>query len=201
MFNLPNNCLVNKIIPKKIFYDKTSMSLNLKREFIDLIDKIIWMYKISPETYQIHKTDKIEELQIFEIILKKREKPKKVISLISKLIPYPILFIIKYQNDFCYSIKVQEIYYSDWNEYIDFNFMFSNLELLYEDIVKKIIKEDNNTKPFQDIIDLNSRKRELEYQIVQTQAKMNSEKQFNRKVEYNKELRKLLGEREKIKNE
>lgn len=201
MFNLPNICLVNKIIPKKTFYDKINMSLNLKREFIDLIDKIIWMYKIAPETYEIPKTDKIEELQIFEIILKKREKPKKAISLISKLIPYPILFIIKYQNDFCYSIKVQEIYYSDWNEYIDFNFMFSNLELLYEDIVKKIIKEDNNTKSFQDIINLNFRKRELEYQIAQTQAKMNSEKQFNRKVEYNKKLRKLLEEMEKIKNE
>lgn len=201
MFNLPNSCLVNKIIPKKTFYDKINMPLNLKREFIDLIDKIIWMYKIAPETYEIPKTDKIEELQIFEIILKKREKPKKAISLISKLIPYRILFIIKYQNDFCYSIKVQEIYYSDWNEYIDFNFMFSNLELLYEDIVKKIIKENNNTKSFQDIIDLNFRKRELEYQISQTQAKMNSEKQFNRKIEYNRELRKLLKEREKIKNE
>ena len=79
--------------------------------------------------------------------------------------------------------------------------MFSNLELLYEDIVKKIIKEDNNTKSFQDIINLNFRKRELEYQIAQTQAKMNSEKQFNRKVEYNKELRKLFEEMEKIKNE
>ena len=32
-------------------------------------------------------------------------------------------------------------------------------------------------------------------------GKMNSEKQFNRKVEYNKELRKLFEEMEKIKNE
>lgn len=69
--------------------------------------------------------------------LNKNELTDKVIA---KSIPYPILFIIKYQTDLCYSIKVEDSYYSEWNDNIefDFNYNYNNLNSIYENIVKKI---------------------------------------------------------------
>ena len=105
-------------------------------------------------------------------------------------------FVIKYKNDFCYSIKVEKSYYSNWNENITFDFNYNNLNTIYESIVKKIIKEEDNQSSFTEIISINAKKQELEKQIIQLKRKISQEKQFNRKVELNQELRKIEQEME-----
>ena len=196
MFDLPKACAVNKFIPKSLFYKKVTMATSVKKEFTDLIEKVTWLYKIAPDTLGVNKTDNIEELEIFEIQLKQKQLPKNVIRVITKAIPYPILFVIKYKNDFCYSIKVERSYYSNWNEDITFDFNYNNLNTIYESIVKKIIKEEDNQSSFTEIISINAKKQELEKQIVQLKRRITQEKQFNRKVELNQELRKIEQEME-----
>ena len=196
MLDLPKACAVNKFIPKSLFYKKVTMATSVKKEFTDLIEKVTWLYKIAPDTLGVNKTDNIEELEIFEIQLKQKQLPKNVIRVITKAISYPILFVIKYKNDFCYSIKVEKSYYSNWNEDITFDFNYNNLNTIYESIVKKIIKEEDNQSSFTEIISINAKKQELEKQIVQLKRRITQEKQFNRKVELNQELRKIEQEME-----
>ena len=74
----------------------------------------------------------------------------------------------------------------------------NNLNTIYESIVKKIIKEEDNQSSFTEIISINAKKQELERQTVQLKRKISQEKQFNRKVELNQELRKLEQEMENI---
>ena len=201
MLDLPKACTVKKFIPKSLFYKKVTMATSVKKEFTDVIGKITWLYKIAPDTLGVNKTDNIEELEIFEIQLKQKQLPKNVIRVITKAIPYPILFVIKYKNDFCYSIKVERIYYSNWNEDITFDFNYNNLNTIYESIVKKIIKEEDNQSSFTEIISIDAKKQELEKQIIQLKRKITQEKQFNRKVELNQELRKLEQEMEELTSE
>lgn len=201
MFDLPKACAVNKFIPKSLFYKKVTMATSVKKEFTDLIEKVTWLYKIAPDTLGVNKTDNIEELEIFEIQLKQKQLPKNVIRVITKAISYPILFVIKYKNDFCYSIKVEKSYYSNWNEDITFDFNYNNLNTIYESIVKKIIKEEDNQSSFTEIISINAKKQELEKQIVQLKRRITQEKQFNRKVELNQELRKIEQEMEELTSE
>ena len=42
MFNLPKTTVVDKIIPKVKFYEKTKANSKLKQLFIDDIEQIIW---------------------------------------------------------------------------------------------------------------------------------------------------------------
>ena len=198
MFELPKSCYVNKFIPKKIFYEKVGVSSNVKEEFINLVDRITWLYKLSEDTLGLTKTDEIEEIQIFQIDVKEKKIPLSVIKTITKIVQYKILFVIKYQDYYCYSIKVEDIYNSEWNDNIEFNFNAINLEIVYENIVKKIIKEEDNEKTFSEIIEVNVRKNELEKKISKLQNKIKSEKQFNRKVELNKELNDLIKELEEL---
>ena len=44
MIELPNSCKVNKIIPKKIFYEKVNVSNLIKKEFVEKLSKIYWKY-------------------------------------------------------------------------------------------------------------------------------------------------------------
>lgn len=201
MINLPDRCKVNKFIPKKTFYEKIGVSTSIKDDFINNIDKITWLYKLSEDTLGISKSQDVEEIQIFEIILKEKVLPKNIIKIISKAIPYKILFVLKYDKDYCYSIKVDNIYFTEWNEDIEFNINGLTLETIYENIVKSIIKENNNTNTFDNIIENKSKVDELSKKIEQLTNKVNNEKQFNKKVELNLELQRLKKEMEELENE
>ena len=202
MFELPKNCYVNKFLPKKVFYEKVGVSSGVKDEFVNLIDRITWLYKLSPETIGIPKTEKIEEIQIFQIDVKDKKIPLSVIKASTKGVQYKILFIIKRDNDYCYCIKVEDnIYSSEWNDNILFEFNAINLEIVYENIVKSIIREESNEKSFGDIIENKNNKINIEKQINQLRQKIKSEKQFNKKIELNIQLNKLLKEMEGLNDE
>ncbi len=201
MIDLPKSCLVNKFIPKKTFYEKIGVATNIKDEFVNVVEKIIWLYKLSEDTLGISKTEVVEEIQVFEICLKEKKIPKNVIKTISKAIPYKILFVIKYNDDICYGIKVEDLYFSDWNEEINFELNSLNLEIVYENMVKSIMKESETKKEFETLIQDRKKEEELTKKIDNLKNKISKEKQFNRKVELNQELRKLEKEMEELNNE
>lgn len=201
MIELPKECIVDKFIPKKIFYEKVSLSTNLKQEFVDKIDKIYWKYKISEDTLNISKTENVEEIEVFEIELRDKYNCKNVIRTITKNIPYPILFYIKFGNDFQYSIKYNdEIFFSEWNKEITFIFNGLNIGIIYDNIVKKIANIDDNVNALENEIQKQNEITSLESEIRKLESKIRSEKQFNIKVQYNMQIIELKKKIEELKN-
>lgn len=201
MFCLPQNCEVNKFIPKKIFYEKVNVSNTTKIEFTDKLSKIYWRFKISEETINISKTETIEEIEIFELELKEKYNSKNLIKIITKNIQYPILFYIKYKDEFQYAIKYnEEIYFSDWNNEIFFNFNVLNLKDMYDNFVKSITNIDYSVKDLDDEIQKQSQIIKLENEIKKLENKIHLEKQFNVKVQYNEEIIKIRKKIEELKN-
>ena len=200
MLNLPKSCEVNRFIPKKIFYKKIVISTIMKNEFVNLIDRIVWKYKLSEDTLGINKTNKIEEIQVFEINLKEKKFPKNIIRVITEAIPYQIFFVIRYNDDVCYSIKVDDIYFTDWNEKINILFDGLSLETIYENIVKSIIKETGTKKDFEVLLEEKNRQMELSKKIERLKNKMKIERQFNKKIELNKQVKQIERELEKLSN-
>lgn len=201
MINLPNSCEVNKFIPKKTFYEKVNISSSAKQDFIDKLEKIYWKYKLSEDTINISKTEDVEEIEIFELILKEKCDVKSLIKVITKEIPYVILFIIKYNNEFQYVIKIDDnILITNWNEEKDFKFIGLNLKEVYNDIVRKIINDDS-TENITKALEITKQREELEKKINSLKSKINREVQFKKKVELNHELRKLEKKLEELLNE
>lgn len=201
MIELPKECNVNKFIPKKTFYEKIGIHNAIKNDFTNYIEKIVWMYKLSEENINISKTDKVEEIEIFEIELKEKKIPKNVLKLISKSIPYKILFILKYLQEFCYVVVEEEIYSAEWNKEIKFDFIGYNLTNVYEKIIKTIIEKEDSNSNLEEILEKEKRINELNNQIEQLTNKMNKEVQFKKKVELNQKIRSLKGKLEEIKDE
>jgi len=213
--NLPKSTFLNKFIPKNIFFGKTNINSKLKTEFTNKIQKITWKYKISEETLWINKTDKIQEIEIFEIDLKEKIIPKNALKIIDKYIPYPILFIFTYKNNFSYwiiqkSIKIWppqiitliwDYYFSEWDEELDFDFTWINIQKVYEKIIKKFIKNFNiEEKNFEEIIKNNSEIKISEKEIKILKNKIKAEKTFNKKVDLNKILLQKNKKLELLKN-
>lgn len=194
-FKLPEQAYVHKNIPKNTFFTRASVNTKLKKEFTDKIQKISWEYKLAEGTIGVPATEKIEEIQIFEIQLKERDIPKNVLRIIDKSIPYPILYVFTHEGHVAYGITLkgegeQRYYFTKWDEKQEFTFTGTNLERVYQGIVTSFIKEiGGKTKDFKTIIAVDKRKEILEREISALQNKIRNERQFNKKVELNDILR------------
>lgn len=198
MIDLPKTCIVDKFISKKTFYEKVNISNSIKEEFVEKLSKIYWKYKISEDTINISKTDEIEEIEIFELELKKKYNSKNLIAIITKNIPYPILFYVKYENEFQYAIRYKEdIFFSDWNKELDFKFTALNISLIYENIIKSITNVDDNVLELDIGIQKQKEIEKINIEIKKLESKIRSEKQFNIKIKYNEQLNRL---KERLKN-
>ena len=201
MIELPKACVVDKFLPKKLFYENVNISNSVKEEFVEKLNKIYWKYKISEDNINISKTENVEEIEIFELELKEKYICKNIIKIITKNIPYPILFLIKYENEFQYAIKYNEkVYFSDWNKEISFNFNALNMEEIYNNIVKSITNINPSLKDLDNEIQKRNEILRLENEIAKLESKIRSEKQFNIKVQYNEEIIKIKKEIEELKN-
>jgi len=144
---LPESAKVNKFIPKTQFYNRVFITKKLKDDFINKVQKIVWKYKLAEDTINIKKTEKVEEIQIFDIELKEKTILKNILQIIDKVIPYPILFIINFQDEKQYAVSLKEsntingYYFSEWNEEIDFDFTGASLEkVLYKKLLRNLLK-------------------------------------------------------------
>ncbi len=199
---LPKNCEVNRIIPKKTFYERVNISTSLKQEFIDKLEKIVWKYKISQDNLNIYKTDEVEEIEIFELVLKEKYDVKNIINVITISIPYQILFKITFKNDYRYAIKYEnDIINSKWNENIELSINGLDLKVVYENLVKQIAGIDNNSIDVKKELEKIKEIELLEKELNRLKINIQKEKQFNRKVELNKKLKELENELEALKGE
>lgn len=203
---LPKAAFVNKFIAKNKFYEKAALGAKLQKEFVDKIQKITWKYKLAESTVGIAKTEKVTEIQIFEIELKEQVIPKNVLKIIDKAIPYQILYRFIYKDNEAYAIILKEqkpdsYYFSDWNEDKVFDFTGIDLEKVYQKIIKVFITNEARTKiSFHEIVDTDNKIKSLESEISVLENKISKEKQFNRKVELNKILLEKKAELNEIRN-
>lgn len=200
MIELPRACVVDKFIPKKTFYEKVSLSNSIREEFTDKLSKIYWRYKISEDTINVSRTEEIEEIEVFELELKEKYNCNNIIKVITKNIPYPILFYIRYENDFQYAIKYnEEIYFSEWNNELTFSFNGLNIKIVYDNIVKIITNIDKSANDIEKEISRQNNIINLEKEISKLEGKIRSEKQFNIKVQYNEQIAELKKKIEELK--
>ena len=200
--NLPKTCEVSRFIAKKKFYEHTNMSETIKNSFVNDIEKITWDYKLAPDTLNLSKTDNVIEIEIFTINLSNKNIPNSVLKVINKSIPYKILFNLICDNDYCYAlIENDTIYNTNWNEEIDFQFNGLNLENVWNNIIKEIIKETDNNSSIDVILDNKNKIDELKSKINKLKIQADREKQFNRQIELDHKIKKLNKELEELLNE
>ena len=206
MLNLPERTLYNRKIPKSKFYEKLAVNSQLKELFVTQVDSIVWKHKLSRETLNLDPTEEVQEIQIFEIVLKKRELSQEILEKIDKAIPYPILHVLRWGEEEKLVIAykqahvtnenravVQAYYESGWqriNE-IEWNILQGlTLGAVYENIVRRLMPTQEETQePLPEAVERQLQIDKLERECTRLEARMRNEQQFDKKVELNMELR------------
>jgi hypothetical protein len=206
LFAYPQKAAFGRVLPKTKIYQYAGPTAAMKKLFVDQVDQVTWVYKLAPETINIPATKAVPEIQVFTIALKTGELKEDVLRCIDKAIPFPILFELLYEGKVklvtCYK-RPNEADSTKWvlGSYFETPWMVADapraalpimldLAALYAELLRSIIIHPaKQGESLQDHISrveaINARQTVCEKE----KTRLNKEKQFNRRVEINANIR------------
>ncbi len=215
MLELPKSTEFNKRIPKQKFYENMDISPALKKVFAEQVKIIYWRNKIATSTTNLAAGADVTELEIFEIRLNSPIPDDSLLRQIDREIPYHILFLLEYQGKFQAWIgykeaassgnkafKVNGYYHTDWLEEEELPLKLEGLSVdkVYENFVRQIAGEklqaENAEESLKESVARNEQRQALQKQIDALKVKIRKEKQLNKQMQMNAELKKLRKELE-----
>ena len=219
----PDKAKFGRVVPKNKIYEHSAVSAGLKSLFVEQVEQILWAYKLSPNTLNIPQTSDVSEIQVFSVKLKGDSIDDSVLKAIDLAIPFPILFEVwgasgeqgyyaachkrKAENDqskwVCSRYLFSEMFYlgnasTVTSEVLGLPTAIDMAELYQKLLTRLLPIPKRSAESIEDVIERLAVIQVLEKQISQYKKKMHAEKQFNRKVELNKQLKNLRCELEEL---
>lgn len=216
MLGLPKTTEFNKRIPKQKFYDNLTVTPALKKVFIDQIKTIYWRNKIAASTTNLAPGTAVTELEVFEVRLNSQILDDSFLRQIDKEIPYHILFILEYEGKYKAVIgykeesggnaafKVNRYYSTEWmdKDALPLKLEGLSVDSVYENFVRQIagdaLAATTSGETLKEAVDRDEKRQALQTQIAKLKKKIKSEKQLNKQMELNAQLKKLKKELEEI---
>lgn len=215
MIGLPKATKFNKRIPKQKFYENIDVSPALKKVFVEQVKTIYWKNKIAASTTNLATGIDVTELEVFEIHLNSPALDDSLLRQIDKEISYHILFLLEYQGKYQAWIgykeaiasgnkafKVSGYYHTEWllEDELPLKMVGLDVDAVYENFVRQIAGDKLNAgitgESLKESVAREEQKQVLMKQIISLQAKIRKERQLNKQMEMNAELKKLRKEME-----
>ena len=218
MLQFPETTQVNTRIPKQKFYENLSVKPAVKRFFVEQIKAIVWRKKIAPSTMNLAAGEAVTEIEVFEIKLNGPGLDESVLRQIDQGIPYHILFLLEYEGKYqawtAYkeaaeagnnAFKVGPYYHTGWlsEEALPLSVDGLDTDAVYEGFVRQIRGDSergirDSELSLRELVERDERRKQLQKQIAALQNKVRTEKQLNKQVQLNKELKRLKNKVEEL---
>ena len=211
LFLFPNQAEFNRVLPKSKIYEHARPTRSIQELFVAQVEKIVWKYKLSPETINLPASPNVPEIQIFSVSLKTTELSESVLRTIDNAIPFPIFFELSHGKQIKPIAAYKRPNNADSTKWIVddyFDMSWQPLEIsrdplpvaldlasLYEQLLRRHISlPARSGESLKDQVQRANVIRTKESQSRKLETRIQQEIQFNRKVELNRELRELKNE-------
>lgn len=223
LYKFPQQAKVDRLIPKNKFYEQGKANIKVEQLFVDQVENIRWAYKLASSIIHLQEEEDLKEIQIFRVKSRVEDLDISILSFIDKLILTPIIFEVVYQDKvkviatykrLSQSDKTKAVigqyYASDWLDdvgRVEFPF-YLNLADLYEHFITQLLpissseylENDDEPVSIEIKLQLAQQIETLQKQLVKLKTKLKTEKQFNRKIELNKQIQAIESDLNKLVN-
>lgn len=206
MFDFPRQAEFNRVVPKAKIYAFAKPTRAVRNRFVAQVAEIVWKYKLAPETVNLAARPGVQEIQIFQVILKGPEVAEDVLRAMDRAIPSPIFFELHWngQARLIAAYKrpgmvdatkpVVDVYFgSDWRPAGNTRPPLPvalDLAGLYEQMLRTLLPfPPRPGEPIEAQVERARLIRLQEAECRRIEQRLRKELQFNRKVEINAELR------------
>lgn len=218
LFAWPPQAAVARPVAKAKIYAHAKPSAALRALFVAQVESITWAYKLSPETTNLPATPAVPEIAVFDIALKQPDISHAVLRCIDKAIPRPILFVLRFagrsQAIAAYK-RPSDADSHQWEHWVVGDYHATpwqadgmpdgmprpglpvalDLAGLYTQLLRQHLPVPARAgEPLRDHLDRLAQLQAKQAAAAKLEARLVQEKQFNRKVELNAQLRTIRGE-------
>ncbi|UXI66160.1 DUF4391 domain-containing protein [Tahibacter amnicola] len=215
LITYPKQAAFGRVLPKNKIYAHAAANTQLKDLFVKQVEQIVWAFKLAPETIHLPERPGVPEIQVFSLQLKTPELHRDVLRSIDEAIAFPIVFELAFDgrtrviaaykrpNEADASRWVLSDYFAtDWLPVTcERTAMPVALHMggLYEQLLHRLIPlvarpQETLAALVARVERAHAKQRELE----KAMARLEREKQFNRKVEIYATVRQLKSELESL---
>ncbi len=211
----PAQAAFGRTLPKSKLYAHSHAGTRLKNLFVQQVEQIVWQFKLAPETINLPARPAVPEIQVFGIQLKTPELSFDVLRAIDQSVQFPIIFELAHagraQVVACHK-RPSEADASRWvlSDYFAGGWLADHAERgdmpvalhlggLYEQLLRALLplparSHETLAEHVARLDALAVKQREAD----KTAAELEKERQFNRKVAINADLRRLHTELEAL---
>jgi hypothetical protein len=206
LFEYPAAAAFGRILPKNKIYEHAGATKALKDLYISQVDQITWTYKLAPETINLAAVQSVTEIQIFSITLRMGKLDHEVLRAIDRAIPFPLIFEIVWAGKRQVIAAFKRRSEADSTKWVVSDYFESewvsegtprqplpvalNLGALYEQLLTPIMPaEVSAAEGIQSRVARMEAVRSKTREIERIKSRLDREKQFNKRVAINAELR------------
>lgn len=205
LLKYPQSCIVDRVVPKNMFYKFMDVNLKMKTRFVNDVVSIFWLYKLSAQTINVTISATLSEIEIFVATLKGPDCSPDLFSFIDQNMPHHIVFVLVYEGKAMLLVnykdwtdnshtkfKITQTFTSPWVNIEDLALTIDgqNLNRIYDNFVAQVsgIGEHKSGK-MAEIVALKQLISSKETDLHSLESKVRKELQFNRQVEMNKQVK------------
>jgi Domain of unknown function (DUF4391) len=211
MFDYRPSTRFAKAVPKTRIHAAASSNKRIRELFTTQVSEILWAHKLSPETLHLPARHGITEIQVFSLHLKSEVLDPAILRTLDKAIPFPLLYEIHHADRIRFAASYKRPSDADAAKWvIEGSFLLDwqpadlprlplpvalDLSALHDQIIRQHLPLP--ARPNESLRDHIARVQTIESkqrEASQLETRLQREKQFNRKVELNQQLRTLAEE-------
>ncbi len=200
MLGLPRSSEVNRRISKEKLYANTTLAASAKDMIKNQIESVVWRNKLADSTVGVTAGETVKEIQVFEVALRQNSLDRRILPAIAKAIPYKILFLLTFGGEAQAWMEAAGTFYcTDWFRLEGFALKFEglNLDAVYESLARQIAGGRLGSEgDITEAVERDKQRQRLKRDIASLEKRVLREKQFNRQVELNSQLKRLKAELE-----
>ena len=215
LFAWPSQAAVGRPVAKSKIYAHANPTAALRALFVEQVESITWAYKLSPETINLPAKPAVPEIEVFEVALKLPDVSHSVLRCIDKAMPRPILFNLRFEghtqpiaaykrpSDAASDQWVLGDYHAaPWQKDGEARPALPvslDLQSLYEQLLRQHLAVPARAgESLRDQLDRLAALAAKQAAAAKLEVRLTSEKQFNRKIEINAQLRTIRTELEAL---
>ena len=227
LLHFPTETIVDSLVPKTKFYRFMEVNPRMKSHFVNDVESIRWLYKLSPDTLNVTATEDMKEIEVFVATLKEADCPTDLFTFIDTNMPRHLVFILLHDNrsaegrlqgkncmllinykqwkdDTHTAFKITQMFASPWvpTSSLQLNIEGQSLPRIYDNFVAQISGiGEHRAGSMEEIVALRQQIAKQESELQKLEKQMRREPQVDVQMEMHKQVRQMRHQIVALKNE
>ena len=206
LYAWPARTVFGRAIPKNRIYSAAQLPRAMQAKFVDQVERMEWTHVLRADRLNLQPSTEIEEIAVIAIDLHAPEIEQAVLQAIEKSIPRPLILELRHAGRVRMAMAWKRPSQAEVGKWVTASHAFTawqagnaprealptavDMAMLYARLLEPMLPpRQSPEEPIAARVARSEEAAQMEREIARMEAGVRREKQFNRKIELNAELR------------